>query len=190
MQHTKPITTLLRTVFVSLLLTSVIAMTACSGKKKANTPDISFEEIPEFVFAFSYSPEDPDAPGGNVTYICKNGDVLEFSDNELENLSLEDRMKKHANGGYSNYVVKTIPQEAVIEHYKTLMSVIDENGSNLLDYPEAVPDVEAPRFTWIGIYYDQGELRFAEIHKNMCMTDISSKDDAVNGLYEWMETII
>ena len=71
MQHTKPITTLLRTVFVSLLLTSVIAMTACSGTKKAQTQDISFEEIPEFVFAFSYSPEYPDAPGGYVTYICK-----------------------------------------------------------------------------------------------------------------------
>ena len=190
MQHTKPITTLLRTVFVSLLLTSVIAMTACSRTKKAQTQDISFEEIPEFVFAFSYSPEYPDAPGGYVTYICKNGDILEFSDNELENLSLEDRMKKHANGEYSNFVVKTIPQEAVIEHYKRFISVIDKNGSNLLDYPEAFPDVEAPSYNWIGIYYDQDGLRFAELHKKMCMTDISSKDDTVNGLYEWMKTII
>ena len=190
MQHTKQITTLLRMVFASLLLIPVIVMTACSGTKEAKTPDISFEEIPEFVFAFSYSPEDPDAPGGTVKYICKNGDVLEFSDNELDNLSLDERMKKHANGGYGDYVIKTVSQDEVVEHYKTLISVIDKKGSNLLDYPESVPSVEAPTYNWIFFYYDQGELRFAELHKNMCMTDISSKDDTVNGLYEWMKTII
>ena len=96
----------------------------------------------------------------------------------------------HLMSGYSDYVVKTVSQEEVVEHYKTLISVIGKNGSNLLDYPEAVPDVVAPSFSWIGIYYDQGELRFAELHINMCMTDISSKDDTVNGLYEWMKTII
>ena len=190
MQHTKQITNILRMVFASLLLIPVIVMTACSGTKEAKTPDISFEEIPEFVFAFSYSPEDPDAPGGTVKYICKNGDVLEFSDNELDNLSLDERMKKHANGGYGDYVIKTVSQDEVVEHYKTLISVIDKKGSNLLDYPESVPSVEAPTYNWIYFYYDQGELRFSELHKNMCMTDISSKDDTVNGLYEWMKTII
>ena len=190
MQHTKSITTLLRMVFVSLLLISVSFMTACGGPKKAKTPVISFEEIPEIAFIYSYIPKEPDASGGTVKYICKNGDVLEFSSNELNGLSLDERMKKHANGGYSDYVVKTVSQEEVVEHYKTLISVIGKNGSNLLDYPEAVPDVVAPNFSWEGIYYDQGELRFAELHMNMCMTDISSKDDTVNGLYEWMETII
>ena len=99
-------------------------------------------------------------------------------------------MKKHANGGYGDYVIKTVSQDEVVEHYKTLISVIDKKGSNLLDYPESVPSVEAPTYNWICFYYDQGELRFAELHKNMCMTDISSKDDTVNGLYEWMKTII
>lgn len=190
MQHTKQITTLLRMVFASLLLIPVIIMTACSETKKAKTPDMPFEDIPEFVFAYSYSPEDPDASGGIVKYICKNGDVLEFSDNELYDLSLDERMEKHANGGFSDHVVKTVSQEEVVKHYKTLISVIDRTGSNLLDYPEAVPSVEAPTYSWTGFYYDQDELRFADLHKNMCMTDISSKDDAVNGLYEWMKSII
>ena len=190
MQHTKQITTLLRMVFASLLLIPVVVMTACSGTKEAKTADISFEEIPEFVFAFSYSPENPDASGGTVTYICKNGDVLKFNSNELDDLSLDERMKKHANGGYSDYVVKTVSQEEVVEHYQTFISVLDKKGSSLLDYPDAVPSVEAPTYNWICFYYDQGELRFAELHKNMCMTDISSKDDTVNGLYEWMKTII
>ncbi len=189
MQHAKQITTLLRTVFVSLVLVLAFVLTACSGIKKAELPDIPFEEIPEFAFAFSYTPEDPGASGGTVTYICKNGDVLKFNGNELDDLSLEERMEKHANGGYSDYVVKTVSQEEVVEHYKTLISAIGKKGSRLLDYPDAVPSVEAPTYSWIGFYFDQGELRYAEVHKNMCMTDISSKNDAVNGIYEWMKTM-
>ena len=86
-------------------------------------------------------------------------------------------------------IVNNISQEEVVEHYKILLSVIKKDGSQLLEYPEVVPAVEAPRYSWVGFYFDQGELKHAELHKNMCMTDISSKDDTVNGLYEWMETV-
>lgn len=38
---------------------------------------------------------------------------MEFCDNELDNLSLDELMKKHANCGNSDYVVKTVSQEEV-----------------------------------------------------------------------------
>ena len=190
MQHTKQITSHLRTVFVSILLISVMAMTACGGTEKAKMPDVSFEDMPEFVFAFSSNPNVPDAPGGAVvTYICKNGDVLRFGEKDLGSISLAERMEKHANGRYGDFVVKTISQEEVMEHYKTLLSVIGKKGTNLLEYPEAVPAVEAPSYSWTGFYFEQGEIRYVELHKNMCMTDVSSKYDTVNGLYEWMENV-
>lgn len=188
MQHTKS-TDRLRKIFTSVLLISVMVMTACGKTENAKAADISMDDIPEFAFGFSYSPEDPDASGSSVTYICKNGDILEFCDGVPDNLTLDERMEKHAKGEYKDYVTKTVPQKEVAKQYKTFLSVIDKHGTRLLEYPDAVPSVEAPSYDWFGFYYEEGKLRYADLHKNFCMTDVSSEIGKVNDLYEWIDKV-
>lgn len=175
------------------MLMALMLLAACGSSKggklsKEEIPKISYEDMPEFVFVFSYTPENPENVG-SVTYICKNGDILSLSGKEIEDVTLEERIEKHEKGEYEDQIKKSISADEVLEHYKILLNVIRKKGYGLIIYPDAVPTVEAPRYDWYGGCYSEGELKYVALHRIECLTDFASVDDKVTELYKWIEEV-
>ena len=184
---------------MALMILSIAMLTACgdaeeAGKaekpEKSEVTEVAYDDMPEFVFMYTYTPENLDDDDSySVTYICKNGDVFTINGSDTFDISMEDKIANHQNGTYKDIIKKTVPQDEVMERYKTFLTVINEKGYNLIEYPDAVPSVEAPSYNWFGTCFMEGEMRSVLLHSNSSMTDMSSSDERVNDLYKWIEDV-
>ncbi len=168
-------------IIVATIIVFAVIITGCDGLL-----DVSVEEMPEFAFIVS---ETSDTGVGNVTYICKNGDILKLNDEELDENTFDERIEKHTKGGYKDNIKKTISQDEVVEHYKTFLKLFEEKGNKMLEYPMALPDVVSSRCNWYGVCYSQGKVETVLLHAYDRMTNISSDDEKVNELYKWIEKV-
>lgn len=156
-------------------------ISSCSTQKYSDMPDIVF--ISRDVYQWY------DQDGNrmrSMTFRDKNGDIYSTDNNDLCALPFDELIEKFISGDerFTKLELNCDISE-LEENYRKICDIAD-NAAYDLEYPEALPAVEADTEYWYGLYYDDaGELCYVLFHKNECMTDIYANDDRANEVYEW-----
>ncbi|MDE7362841.1 MAG: hypothetical protein K2N38_13010 [Oscillospiraceae bacterium] len=195
----------MKTIFFAIITILALVMIGCSNA--VSEPDMSdvgsdisnvvYEaDMPDIVFKkctvcnrYEHDFDDDESSEQGrymLTFLDKNGNYY-FSDySEIFLLSNEELIETLRSG--DERITKSSVSRDVDElreNYKKLLKVADNKEYELV-YPEALPDVEADRITWYGLYFDKdGHLSSLPIHKNERLTGINANDDRANEIYEW-----
>ncbi len=168
-----------------LIMAIALVMCGCSNvgsEMELDMLDIVFKECTVYnLYVHNY-----DMPGQIVTFLDKNGNYYFSYDSELCSLTNEELTERlKANDERLKKLLQSCDADELQEIYKKLLRAA-ENEKCALDYPEAMPDVEADSTTWYGMYCDkEGKICQFPIHANERMTEIKTNDDRANEVYEW-----
>jgi len=140
--------------------------------------------IPDITFMYTNSFEDTYA-----MWFCDSaGNYYTAVSDDVKAMGLDRLREEYAAGtlGSSDIrLVKNCDKTALEKAYTKLVKASGAEGREL-EYPEALPALEAPEERWYGLYYDKdGRLRTVTVHANTCMTEVSTGNEDLNEVYEW-----
>ena len=163
------------------ILPAVFLLTGCTGSMP-KTP----EEMPPIVFeATSHTPEDEQNQVFR-SFFDRNGVYYAAWDADMCTMRLDDLIEAYENGELDEYKTEKSCDPAELFEMHKLLIALTREPDFALEYPDALPAVEAKSTTWYGIYYDAdgnyAELRF---HAHQQMTPIYGNDDRARTITTW-----
>ncbi len=162
-----------------------------SDKEKITTGN---EAMPSIVFICSNTSAD----GKNelLTFCDKNGNYYSYADNDFSPLLLHiDELIEKFDAGEGNFIKEeqTCDTKQLQANYKTVLEIAN-NADYALLYPdddEELPDVEARRVGWYGLYYNsKDEICYLPLHFEEYDMQISANDERANDVYIWYKEYV
>lgn len=160
---------------------AVILLLGCfagcgSGEKKHRA-------MPQIIFMYSESFE-----GLRRTQFCDSeGRYYEVMSDDVKKMSLNELMDSYSAGRLDKDIklIRTYDRKSLESEYLKLCRASD-SGRTKLNYPGELPAVESPEHMWSGMCYNEnGELVIVPLHRNTCLTNISSENEEINGIFKW-----
>jgi hypothetical protein len=155
-------------------------LVACGKNSKYDT---EYGVMPSIVFLCMNTSEDGDV---SLTFWDKNGDYYSCADNDITTSYFDELIEKF-NSGEGNFTKheQTSDIKQLQNNYETILEIADDADYKIV-YPDVLPDVEAGRINWYGLYYNsEGEVCYLLIHREECMTQIYANDERANDIYRW-----
>ena len=140
-------------------------------------------KMPDITFMYTYSFEGT----YQLTFCDSVGNCYKAMTDEVCTMGLDSLSEKFASGALDDDIrlVKNC-DKAALERAYTKLAKASGAEDRELEYPEALPAVEAPEERWYGLYYDNDDkLRTVTVHANTCMTEVSTGNEDLNEVYEW-----
>ena len=193
---------------IALLGVFVIMLVGC-GKTEVRGPEPVIDEskLPSILFiqrTSRYLGEDEDYDNISpyiLTFYDKDGDYYLCEDDDVFFMDYAALVEAYDNGELTDKIELWIDhddrdepiffKDELLKRAVTLHSLyLDgalENAKIVVD--DEFPDVEADSSCWLGLYYDSnGNIQGQRIHENERLTHLSSSDDTLNEIYEWLRT--
>lgn len=150
---------------------------------KVEDVSTSIVQMPEIVFLNKITNMDDSCMvtfwdnKGNY-YCCKDSSICGVSISELiENYKTQpDKFE---------LLSQKLDAEELMSYYQEVCKIATNDGYGMVE-PDELPTVEARNVHLYGVYYDEeGVLKEIVLHEERCSTDIYSKDENANKIYDW-----
>lgn len=175
---------------ISLLICVLCILTGCASTDTGELPTIVFLVRTDISDTLSeMDPEEIEQQNiavRSLGFYDKNGNYYISSDPELNALDNKTLTDEYEAGNLTEQLqlYKSCDADILAEQYEKLRNICLNEQFEIV-YPDALLDVQAESSTWYGFYFDEnGDLQYWAIHGEERMTDLSTDNDTINGIYD------
>ena len=156
-------------------------LSGCSHAEPPEMPEIVLMHYTDRYIAEPDSDTDPCV----LTFLDRNGNWYLCTDQAFLSQPLTEQYKAFCSESAPVRQIKTVcTPEELLERYVPVSGL--SRTDIQLDMPEIFPAVEADEHIWYILNFDGTQaLQAVVIHKNECLTDIQTTNEAANAFYDW-----